>query len=98
MVAFLTVSTFCSAVLADPKSDYSATCAACHNLGVAGAPKLGDKEAWKQRIAKGSETLYDHAINGFVGELGAMPAKGGFTSLSDQQVKAIVEYMVSASQ
>jgi cytochrome c5 len=86
-----------SSVYADAKSDYNTTCAACHNLGVAGAPKVGDKEAWKLRIPKGNATLYDNAINGFTGELGTMPPKGGFSSLSDEQVKTIVEYMVSKS-
>ncbi len=68
-------------------------CAACHASGAAGAPIVGDTAAWVERIAKGSETLYSNAING----INAMPAKGGL-SLSDNTVKAAVDYMVENSQ
>ncbi len=85
-------------LFADAESDYNMTCAACHNLGVAGAPKLGDKEAWKDRILQGHRVLYRHAIDGFTGKKGVMPPKGGFTQLSNNQVKTIVEFMVSKVQ
>ena len=84
----------CAPALADAESDYNYTCAACHNLGVAGAPRIGDYAAWKDRIAKGNQVLYNHAIYGYTGKQGVMPPKGGFVSLSDNTVKAIVEYMV----
>ena len=71
---------------------YDAACSVCHAAGVAGAPKWGDVEAWQPRIAQGIETLYQHSINGF----NAMPAKGGNTALSDDDVKAAVDYMVNA--
>lgn len=80
------------------KSVYDSSCAACHGTGVAGAPKLGDKGAWKDRIAKGAATLYEHAIKGFQGKTGFMPPKGGNASLSDADVKAAVDYMVSQSK
>lgn len=73
---------------------YETACQVCHAAGVAGAPKLDDKAAWKDRIAKGIDTLYEHSINGF----NAMPPKGGNASLSDDDVKAAVDYMVSQSQ
>lgn len=79
---------------ADGKGTYSASCAACHATGAAGAPKFGDKGAWKKRIAQGMDTLFDHAINGFKG----MPAKGGNASLSDEAVEAAVKYMVKGSK
>ena len=79
---------------ADGKGTYTASCSACHATGAAGAPKLGDKGAWKNRIAQGNDTLFDHAINGFKG----MPAKGGNASLSDDAVKAAVKYMVDGSK
>lgn len=82
---------------ADAETDYQQTCAACHGPGVAGAPRLGDAEAWKERIARGHQALVEHAINGFTGKQGVMPPKGGFTNLSDSRVQAIVEYMVSHS-
>ncbi|NKB62652.1 MAG: c-type cytochrome [Gammaproteobacteria bacterium] len=84
--------------IADGKTGYEGKCAACHGFGVAGAPKLGDAAAWKDRIAQGNDTLYDNAINGFTGATGVMPPKGGFTALSDDEIKAIVDYMVSQSQ
>ncbi len=84
--------------MADAKSDYDGKCAACHGFGVAGAPKVGEAAQWSDRIAKGEDTLYENAINGFTGETGVMPAKGGFVNLSDDEVKAIVDYMIVNSQ
>ncbi|MFO8024834.1 c-type cytochrome [Thiohalophilus sp.] len=78
----------------DGKSVYDSACMACHASGAAGAPILGDKGAWEDRIAKGDDTLFDHAINGFKG----MPPRGGNADLSDEEVKAAVEYMVDESQ
>ncbi len=69
----------------------------CHGPGIAGAPKLGDKADWGPRIAKGKDTLYKHAIEGFTGSKGVMPPKGGATTLSDDEVKTAVDYMVSQS-
>lgn len=82
---------------ADGKKIYDAACAACHSTGVAGAPKVGDKAAWAARIKQGDKTLYEHAIKGFQGKTGMMPPKGGSTA-SDEEVKAAVDYMVSASK
>ena len=73
---------------------YQSACAACHGAGVLGAPKVGDKGQWAPRVAKGKDTLYTHAIKGF----GAMPPKGGATSLPDADVKAAVDYMLNASK
>ena len=73
---------------------YSASCSACHASGAAGAPKLGDKQAWAPRIKSGSEVLYNSAIKGKK----AMPAKGGNVSLSNEDVKAVVDYMVSKAE
>lgn len=68
---------------------YKSTCSSCHDTGVAGSPKLGDKAAWAPRIA--AANLYANALKG----KGAMPAKGGNASLSDADVKAAVDYMAS---
>lgn len=78
----------------DGKSVYQQTCVACHGLGIAGAPKTGDKQAWAASLAKGMSTLYDHAVHGFKSKTGVMPPKGGSSELSDAQVKAAVNYMV----
>lgn len=79
------------------KSAYGKTCAMCHAAGVAGAPKPGDKEDWAPRIAQGNDTLYKHAIEGFTGAKGMMPARGGNSNMSDEDVKAAVDYMVGLS-
>ncbi len=76
---------------------YQNNCAACHANGVAGAPVFGDEAAWSERIAQGMETLYQHSIEGFQGDAGVMPAKGGNTSLSDEAVMAAVDHMVDAA-
>jgi len=77
---------------------YQTACFACHGTGAAGAPKLADKAAWKARIAQGMGKLNDHAIKGFKGQTGFMPAKGGRADLSDAAVKAAVKYMVDQSK
>jgi cytochrome c5 len=82
----------------DGKKIYDATCVACHGAGIAGAPKFGDKSAWTARIAEGNDTLYAHAIQGFQGKGGVMPPKGGNTTLADADVKAAVDYMISAAK
>lgn len=79
------------------KKTFGNVCAMCHAAGVAGAPKPGDKADWGARIAKGKDTLYKHALEGFNGDKGSMPARGGST-LPDDAVKAAVDYMVAQSQ
>jgi cytochrome c5 len=81
----------------DGKSVFTSACAACHGSGIAGAPRVGDKAAWAPRIAKGVATLETHAIKGFQGAAGVMPAKGGRLDLPDDAVKAAVEHMVAQS-
>ncbi len=84
-----------------PKSGealFQATCSACHGAGLAGAPKAGDKAAWGPRISKGMPTLYDHALKGFQGSAGVMPAKGGRTDAPDDLVKQAVDYMVGMAK
>lgn len=69
-------------------------CATCHGSGLMSSPKLGNAGDWSPRIEKGIDTLYDHALNGF----NMMPARGGRPDLSDDDVKAAVDYMVSQAQ
>ncbi len=69
-------------------------CSACHGQGIAGAPKAGDAAAWGARIAQGKPTLYQHALQGFTGKKGTMPAKGGRPDVPDAVIKQAVEYMV----
>jgi len=69
-------------------------CAACHAAGLMQSPKLANADDWAPRIEKGIETLYKHAIEGF----NMMPAKGGRTDLSDDEIKAAVDHMVQQAQ
>lgn len=83
--------------LATGEKVFKQTCSLCHAAGVGGAPRFGDAADWGKRAEQGMDTLYTHAINGFTGQKGMMPAKGGNTSLSDDEVKAAVHYMVANS-
>ncbi|PHS73138.1 MAG: cytochrome c, class I [Cycloclasticus sp.] len=97
------------ALAASPKSDepqpvestgpmtaeqiYDTACMACHTTGAASAPVLGDVAAWAPRIAQGADVLFEHATKGFKG----MPPRGGSPQLSDDEIKASIEYMVEKS-
>ena len=73
---------------------YEQVCSACHGLGIAGAPKAGDVAAWGPRIAKGKTVLYDHALHGFTGQAGTMPAKGNRLDIPDALIEQGVDHMV----
>ena len=62
------------------------------------SPKPGDQADWGPRIAQGVDVLYKHAIEGYTGAKGAMPARGGAATLADDEVKAAVDYMVEQSK
>ena len=83
---------------AQANDTYKKSCATCHAAGIANSPKTGDKAEWKARIAQGKSTLYEHAIKGYKGSKGFMPAKGGNAGLSDAAVKAAVDHMVAQSK
>jgi cytochrome c5 len=78
----------------DGKAVYDKVCFACHQQSVAGSPKLGDKAAWGPRIQQGMDTLVQSATKG----KGAMPPKGGNPAISDAEIRAAVEFMVSQSK
>ena len=80
--------------MADGAATYKMACAACHATGAANSPKLGDKAVWAPRIATGKDALYTSATKG----KGAMPPKGGRMDLSDDVIKAAVDYMVAQSK
>ena len=73
---------------------FQQTCSACHGAGIAGAPKAGDKAAWAPRIAKGTATLYDHALHGYTGTAGVMPAKGNRPDIPDAIIQEGVDHMI----
>ena len=78
----------------DGATVYATVCQACHASGAAGAPKAGDKAAWAPRIGQGMATLIKNATNG----KNAMPPKGGAADLSDAELKAAVEHLVSLAK
>ena len=79
--------------LPNARAVYDANCAACHATGIVGAPRTGDAQAWSARIDAGINVLYASAIRG----KGAMPPKGGNASLTDAQVMAAVNHIVSST-
>ena len=79
---------------ADGKAVYGKVCIACHQVSVAGSPRLGDKEAWAPRIKTGTDSLMQSVIKG----KGAMPPRAGNPSLSDAEIRAAVDFMVGQSK
>jgi cytochrome c5 len=92
-------------VVADPSAAgkltgmqvFDQVCKTCHEAGIAGAPKVGDKAAWGPRLAQGDKVLFAHAIAGFQGKSGVMPPKGGNSDLADVEVDRAVVYMANQS-
>ena len=80
------------------KQTYDSLCSSCHGTGLPNVPQLGNADHWTDRLAQGIDTVYGHAINGFTGSAGMpMPARGGNPSLSDDEVKAAVDYIIENS-
>jgi cytochrome c5 len=77
----------------DGKTIFGNLCHSCHETGAGGAPKISDKAAWAPRVAEGLDTLVKHAIDGYTGKSGIMPPKGGNPALTDEQIKATVDWM-----
>lgn len=94
-VAVVEVAVAAAGPVADKSGEevYKSVCMMCHAAGLMAAPKFGDKEAWKPRIAQGYETLVSHAING----IRSMPAKGGNAALTDGEMHNAVAYMADAA-
>jgi cytochrome c5 len=86
------------AVPVDGAALYDAVCKTCHATGLVGSPKMGDHAAWAPRIANGKSALYDHAIKGYQGKAGVMPAKGGRTDLPDDLIRLGVDFLVSKAK
>jgi cytochrome c5 len=96
--AVVAVPTPVATVLSGPQV-YNAACIVCHAPpGNAGAPPLGDVDAWTPRIAQGIDTLHMHALMGFQGQKGFMPPKGGRVDLSDAEIMSAVDYIVSQAK
>jgi len=86
-----------AATLSGPQV-FNEACIACHGSGIGGAPVASDRDQWTDRISQGIVTLYQHAIEGYTGSAGYMPPKGARLDLSDAEVQAAVDYMVSEAQ
>ncbi len=84
--------------LAAGKTVYDGNCAGCHEAGMMGAPKPGDKAAWSARIAQGLDVMTKKSLEGFQGKAGMMPAKGGNASLTNEQVTSAVAFMTDKSK
>jgi cytochrome c5 len=82
-----------AAALSGPQV-YNSACLACHGAGIGGAPATGNKEQWAARIAQNAQVLQDHVINGYQGNNGYMPPKGGRVDLSDEEILAAMNYMI----
>ena len=79
---------------ADGKAVYDKVCTACHAVSVAGSPKFGDKAAWAPRIKTGMAALFQSVVKG----KGAMPPKAGNPALTDAEIRAAIDFMVSQSK
>ena len=75
----------------DVESTYQMSCFACHGTGAAGAPLLGDSDAWTERMEKGMDAVMVNVING----VNAMPPKGLCMTCSDDNLRTLVNYMIS---
>jgi cytochrome c5 len=94
-LAFSLSTYLCAAAAVETEEIYTIHCAQCHTPGMAGAPKVGDKAEWTRRIRAGRTLLYRSALEGVPNT--AMTARGGQKELSDDQVRAVVDYMVNAA-
>lgn len=78
---------------------YDDNCYLCHAApGIGGAPVFGDVDAWMPRIAQGADILREHVLNGYQGEVGVMPPKGGRLDLSDAEIFEAIDFMLQAVQ
>ena len=110
-VLILVIALYATATLADisdaiqvaqlsdgfnPEQKYMASCFACHSTGAAGAPKVGDgmPVQWEPRLEKGLDAVVANTVNG----LNTMPAKGLCFDCTDDDLRAIVQYMIETSQ
>ena len=94
LMAVLSLGMAASAMAADGKAVYEKTCVTCHGTGVANAPKLGDKAAWGPRVGTGKAAL----LASVKGGKGAMPPKGGNADLTDDDLSAAVDFLMSAAK
>lgn len=78
----------------DPAQIVTYQCALCHGPGTGGAPKIGDRKAWEARAARGLDSLVESAARG----KGAMPPRGGLSTLTDLELRQAIEHMIARSR
>jgi cytochrome c5 len=95
LIAFVFAATALSVGAAEPDMDkYNKSCVVCHASGAANAPKTGDAAAWEPRLAKGMDALVAAVANG----MNAMPPKGMCYDCTDEDYKALIEYMAKPAE
>ncbi len=94
LIAALLVMMSAGAMAAADMDKYAKSCQVCHANGAANAPKTGDAAAWEPRLAKGMEALVQSVNNG----MGAMPPKGMCFDCSDDDYKALIQYMATPAE
>jgi len=94
MIATLSMAATSLAWAGDGKTVYGQVCVACHGTGLAGAPKVGDKAAWAPRAANGKAALLASVVKG----KGAMPPKAGNASLTEDDLRAAIDYMLDQAK
>lgn len=88
MLTFLATASLAQAAQ-DPEAVFNRACQMCHNGQLPMAPKKGDHDAWKPRLAQGNEILVKHVTEGF----NAMPARGLCMDCTADDYKAVIDYM-----
>lgn len=81
-------------VILSGEAIYDSACSVCHSMALAGAPALDDS-SWGVRLEQGLEVVQDHVINGYQGDAGIMPAKGGRTDLSDAEILSALDHLLN---
>lgn len=94
-MVLLSAMTATTESFASPAEQYERFCTICHLPGAHGAPKVGDREAWTQRLRSGMNPVYRNTMEGIPNS--AMLAKGGQDALSEAELRAIVDYMIAAT-
>lgn len=80
------------------KQVYAEFCSRCHDSGLHGAQRIGDREGWRSRLGQGVDILVEHSIRGYEGAVGHMPPRGGHPELSDGDIAAAVNYIIAESR
>jgi cytochrome c len=98
LISLLSIFLSSTAAATNGTSVYEQNCKVCHGEGIAGAPRSGEIDVWKERLPKGIDAMVTIVIEGVQGYSGAMPPRGGNPNLSDDQIREAVQYMLDQLQ